>query len=148
MVYSKERITNEILFDLLKTVDNSFFNEPLSHRVDLAIYAKKLAHNAAHFSCFENSELIGVFCCYMNDLVSKTAYISIGCICPAFQGKGIGHKLTKMCEDEAINKGFRFIECEIHNQNIPVIKMYKKMGYCIARKENESFFMRKYLLMK
>jgi len=146
MVYSKESLTSEILFDLLKRVNNSFFHEPLSVRVDLENYAKKLAHYAKHFSCFENLKLIGVVCCYMNDLVSKIAYMSVTCIDPAFQRKRIGQKLTKMCEDEAINKGFSFVDLEIHSQNTPIIKMHKKLGFYIYRKENESFFMRKNLL--
>ena len=148
MVYSQESLSGEILFDLLKRVDNSFIPEPLSVRVDLANYAKKLAHNAAHFSCLENLRLIGVICCYMNYLESKTAFISLQCIDPAFQGKGIGRKLTKLCEDEAINRGFSFMEFEVHNQNMPIIKMYKKIGYYIVRKENKSFFMRKKLLIE
>lgn len=146
MIFSKEKLSSKILLDLLKKANNSFVPEPLSVKVDLVSYAKKLADNSIHFSCFESLKLIGVTCCYMNDLDSKKAFISVTCVDPAFQGKGIGQKLTKLCEDEAVNMGFSFVEFEVHSQNTPSIKMHKKIGYYIDRKEKESFFMRKILL--
>ena len=138
------KLGKDQIYSLILISDISFIPEPLSKRVDLKAYAIKLADKATHFYAMEGEELIGMNCCYMNDSDNKKAFISLICIRPDFIGKGIGTILTNECEKYAVLKGFAFIECEVHSENLPSLEMYKKMGYVIDRKmDDHHYIMRK-----
>lgn len=136
---------NEIL-NLLLRVDPFFKPTPLSVRVDLRIYAKKLATHAAHFFVRDNERLIGMICCYINDVNKTKAFVSNISIDPDYIGKGIGLMLSMECENAALKMGFKSIESEVHINNIPSLKMYLKLGYQIDRNlDDNHYIMRKFL---
>lgn len=144
-ILNKKLNKEEILF-LLQKSDSSFMPEPISTKIDLQSYAKKLADKALHFYAKENERLIGMTCCYMNDVNKSKAFISIICIDPDYFGKGIGRQLTIASEYTALKLGFRLIESEVHVNNFPSLKMYQKLGYAIDRNLDEShYIMRKTL---
>jgi ribosomal protein S18 acetylase RimI-like enzyme len=144
-IYHNKLDEAEILH-LLQRVDSYFKPTPISERVDLHIYAKKLADNASHFYAKENEKLIGMTCCYMNDVNRLKAFISVTCIDPNHFGKGMGRQLTMECENAALSMGFKSIEFEVHIDNLPSIEMHRKIGYIIDRNIDDShYIMRKNL---
>lgn len=138
-----EQQTKDAILALLKKVDSYFIPFPLSHRVNLRLYSKKLAKYAVHFSVIEDNQLIGMCCCYMNDPKNEKAFISITCVDPYYFGMGLGKKLTFECEAYAKRYNYKYIEFEVHIENTPSIEMHKTIGYTICKQEAESFYMRK-----
>jgi ribosomal protein S18 acetylase RimI-like enzyme len=133
------------IFNLLQKVDAFFMPLPLSERVNLLDYAEKLSELSIHFVIKKNNEIIGMTCCYMNNLEQKVAFISIICIVPNQTGIGLGKILTLKSENNAKSLGFSIIESEVHKKNIPSIKMYKKLGYHIDREREDYYYMNKNL---
>jgi ribosomal protein S18 acetylase RimI-like enzyme len=140
-----KQLTKEKILFLLKKADYSFVPYPLSKKTDLNLYSEKLAEFAVHFFAEDENELIGMCCCYLNDPKKEKAFISVTCVDPNYFGKGLGQKLTTKCEIYAKDKGYKYIEFEVHIDNTPSIEMHKKIGYYIDRQVGESFFMKKFI---
>jgi len=136
--------SNEILLFLQK-VDSQFVPFPLSMKVDLKGYSEKLSNYAVHFIVEDVNQMVGMCCCYINDPQKEKAFISVTCIEPHFFGRGLGKALTHECEKYVQKQGFKFIEFEVHIENIPSINMHKAIGYYIDRQEKDSFYMKKAL---
>lgn len=139
MIINKQLRQDEILF-FLEKMDSYFTPEKISKRIDLFTYSKKLADKSIHFYLKDEEKLIGMTCCYMNDLNKLKAFISIICIDPEYYGKGIGSNLTLASEKVAFKLGFKFIESEVHINNSFSIKMYQRLGYLNDRNLDEMHF--------
>lgn len=140
-----DKLPNEKILSLLLRVDEYFTPSPLSEKINLLSYSEKLANYAEHFYAVDANKLIGMCCCYINDPQRERVFITITCIDPEYIGRGIGKDLTFACENHARNEGFKFIEFEVHVENLRSIGMHKKIGYFIDRQEGNSFYMKKYL---
>ncbi|MDD2564288.1 MAG: GNAT family N-acetyltransferase [Salinivirgaceae bacterium] len=141
MQYKTIALTKDEILTFLKKVDNQFIPMPLSESVDLPKYATKLANLSTQFVCYINDEIAGMTACYLNNLKTKKAFISVTVIDSRHKGKGIGKTLTKLCEAEAKNQGFSFVEFEVNKSNNPSIQMHLTIGYTVDREEGESFYM-------
>ena len=74
-------------------------------------------------------ECLGYAAMYANDLVTKTAYISLICIKPEAQGLHIGSKLIQRCFEIAKLKGMTRIKLEVLNSNFRAIAFYSHHGF-------------------
>jgi ribosomal protein S18 acetylase RimI-like enzyme len=140
-----KQLTKEKILFLLKKVDDYFVPYPLSKKTDLNLYSEKLARHAVHFFVEDKNELIAMCCCYLNNPKKENAFISVTCIDPNYFDRGIGQNLTVTCEMYAKDKGYKYMEFEVHIDNTPSIEMHKKLGYHIDRQVGKSFFMKKLL---
>jgi ribosomal protein S18 acetylase RimI-like enzyme len=53
---------------------------------------------------------------------------------PEYQGRGLGSKLLKACEDKALKNKYRRLSLEVRTDNRSGIEFYKKHGYKITEK--------------
>ena len=146
MISINKQLNEKEIYNLLLLTNEYFKPNPLSERVDLAKYSKKLSEKAKHFSLWEQDVLIGICCCYVNNVIDKKAFKSIICIHPKWQGKGLGKMLTQAVEDYLYHNGFQYLESEVHIENKNSIKMHEAIGFRIDRIVDNSLVMIKEIL--
>lgn len=64
---------------------------------------------------------------------------------PAYQGRGLGHQLITLAEDEARRQGHTDIQLYTHEKMTENIAMYRKLGYREVERRIEAGYRRVYL---
>lgn len=108
------------------------FVPPLTGRVEIKDYAKKIAAKAARFEAWSDSTLVGLVAAYCNDSERRAAYITSVSVLQEWQGKSIASQLMERCIGHAKKLGFERIELEVDSQNIGAVKLYEKMGFIMS----------------
>ena len=110
-------------------VCNDFFIPPLSERVVIDDYARKIFENADRFEAWAGGILVGLVAVYCNDIKLKVAYITSVSVLPSWQGKGIASQLINKCLVYIKSLGFERVELEADQKNKAAIFLYKKYGF-------------------
>ncbi|MBN9547263.1 MAG: GNAT family N-acetyltransferase [Alphaproteobacteria bacterium] len=118
----------------LRSCDYAFV-PPLSRRVSIDDYARRIIDRADRFEAWEGGELVGLVAAYCNDVKSRVAFITSVSVLFRWQGKGIASQLVSRCTDHANSLGFSRIELEVGQMNAGAIALYNKHGFVIG-KEN------------
>ena len=129
--------------DVLKLI-RSFSEEfsTLSSRVELSEYAAKLAENASVIAMQNDKECIGMAAVYMNDVNTKTAYISLIGIKEIYQGNGYGKLLLDFLIAEAKKAEMEKIRLEVDGINKKAQSFYFKCGFEIeSHSDRNSMFL-------
>jgi ribosomal protein S18 acetylase RimI-like enzyme len=106
-----------------------YFVPPLSGRVAIGDYSKKLANMATRFEAWVGNTLVGLVAAYCNDKHARVAYITSVSVLPAWKGKGIASRLIDRCIEHAELLGMRQITLDVAQDNIAAIKLYEKYGF-------------------
>lgn len=114
--------------------DANFF-PPLSERVDIGAYAKKIESQAIRFEAWSDRWLVGLVAAYCNDDENAIAYITNVSVLPEWTGMGIAARLMGQCIENAKALGMRQIHLEVAQDNTPAICLYAKSGF-VARRTN------------
>lgn len=114
------------------------FVPPLSGRVEISDYARKIASKAVRFEAWSCDTLVGLAAAYCNEQEKRIAYITSVSVLKAWTGKGIAARLVGQCVEHAKISGMRQISLEVASGNTPAIKLYKKSGF-VAGKANAPF---------
>ena len=132
-ILSKDEISS-----FLKLNDNDFFKK-LSIRVDIDKYADKLSRNSKHFAAYaKDGTLVGLSCCYFNNIESKIAHISFTAILKGYRCRGIGSELIINTIDYGKRNQFKEIEVKVNCSNKVLMSFYKKNGFQIATQDESS----------
>lgn len=107
-------------------------------------YADKLSSCANVIVCKVRNEIAGILVYYANDLINKTAYISLIGVCAKWQGKAISSALLGYCIRESLLQKMHFIKLEVDLDNSRAIRFYLKNGFEKCDNNGEySIYMRK-----
>ncbi|MDA8106810.1 MAG: GNAT family N-acetyltransferase [Nitrospiraceae bacterium] len=117
---------------------DAHFVPPLSGRVEIDNYARKIANKATRFEAWSGDKLLGLIAAYCNDRDSRIAYITSVSILQDYVGKGISNRLMNQCVEYAKAADMRQISLEVAVNNKPAIKLYEKSGF-VAGKSDTSF---------
>ena len=115
----------------LHCCDASFI-PPLSERVDIDAYARKLIRAATRFEAWSNGTLIGLVAAYCNDRQTGVAHITSVSVLNAWKSRGIAGQLMEHCVLHAKAADMRQIGLEVAPQNISAIALYRKIGFTPA----------------
>jgi len=124
----------------LRACDNMFV-PPLSGRVDIDSYAKKIADKSIRFEGWVEGELVGLVAVYCNDGATPFAYITSVSVLPQWGGRGIASQLVECCIDHVRKLGVMQIELEVDEKNHAAGNLYKKHGFTIKKKDAYSAIM-------
>jgi len=124
----------------LRACDNMFV-PPLSGRVDIDSYAKKIADKSIRFEGWVEGELVGLVAVYCNDGAAPFAYITSVSVLPQWGGRGIASQLVECCIDHVRKLGVMQIELEVDEKNHAAGNLYKKHGFTIKKKDAYSAIM-------
>jgi ribosomal protein S18 acetylase RimI-like enzyme len=111
------------------------FVPPLSGRVEIKDYARKIASNAMRFEAWSGGTLVGLVAAYCNDRGKRIAYITSVSVLREWTGKGIAAHLMSQCVEHAKASGMRQISLEVAGDNTSAVKLYEESGF-IASKTN------------
>jgi ribosomal protein S18 acetylase RimI-like enzyme len=114
------------------------FVAPLSDRVEINDYAKKIASKATRFEAWSGGTLVGLVAAYCNDQEKSIAYITSVSVLREWMGKGNAARLISQCIEHAKVSGMRQISLEVASDNAPAIRLYEKNGF-VAGNANASF---------
>jgi ribosomal protein S18 acetylase RimI-like enzyme len=117
------------------TACDAAFVPPLSARIQIADYAKKLAAKATRFEAWSGDTLVGLVAAYCNDLEGRIAYITSVSICRDWTGKGIAAALMQQCIEHTAKSGMKRIALEVAANNSAAIRLYTKFGFTSGRKD-------------
>ena len=113
----------ETLLNLLKELDK-LFDYPISERVELEEYAKKIIEKVHLFMAFENDDPIALLVGYCN--TNSISYMSSLAVKREFQGSkiGVAKQLITLCLDFCYNCNTTKIRLECHRRMIPYYSKY------------------------
>ena len=114
------------------------FVPPLSGRLEINDYAKKIASKAMRFEAWSDGRLVGLVAAYCNDQEKRIAYITSVSVLREWMEKGIAAFLMRQCIEYAKTSGMRQIGLEVAEGNTPAIALYEKSGF-LAGKTNAPF---------
>ena len=111
----------------LAACDASFV-PPLSSRVVLDAYAKKIASRAERFEAWSGDTLAGVVATYAGD-PDGTAFVTNVSVLPAFARRGIGAALLHDCIAWLRDAGRHWARLEVSGDNSAAIHLYRGFGF-------------------
>ncbi len=127
---------------------DSGFQEPVAQRQGYPALLEKLSRYALVFA-EGTTQCRGYAAMYANDMQTKTAFLSLLAVTPAYQGMGIARALLAHCEAAAIACGMERITLEVRKENIPARSLYEQQGFIPTGKETcGKLFMTKPLAYK
>lgn len=112
----------------LSSCDHDFV-PPLSGRVDIRDYARKIAREAMRFEAWSGGTLIGLVAVYCNDQERRCAYVTSVSVLKAWAGKGIVARLLSRSVSHAKSSGMRQISLDVASDNMPAFRLYQKIGF-------------------
>jgi ribosomal-protein-alanine N-acetyltransferase len=92
-------------------------------------FVNKFSANADVYCHYKNGVCDGVIAFYCNDPSRELAYVTLMLCAPQSRGNKIGSGLLKAAISTSINRGFKKMELEVDDDNIPAIALYKKHDF-------------------
>lgn len=114
------------------------FLPPLSSRVEIKGYAKKIASKATRLEAWSDGALVGLVAVYCDDQETGIAYITSISVLREWTRKGIAAHLMSQCVKHSTASGMHQLSLEVATNNLPAIKLYEKCGF-VAGKANGVF---------
>lgn len=129
--FREGRATEQEIFEFLNKCDSSFM-PPLSSRVNIQEYSKKIFENAVNFEAWDKGSLIGLISSYYNDQRGETGFISNVCVMPQYQGLGVANELLSLCLSYGRLAKFKMLRLEVALANNKAQNFYKKAGFVVT----------------
>jgi len=110
---------------------NHQFNPPLSDRVDIGEYSKKLRLNALTFEAWNNESLVGMVAAYI-DTRDHSCFITNTSVLAEFSGRGVAARLLAACLEHAHAANIETVSLEVSKDSQPAICLYRKFGFQVV----------------
>ncbi|GHU31282.1 hypothetical protein AGMMS50256_19520 [Betaproteobacteria bacterium] len=136
IIFSKNKASETQIANHLTLCDNEFV-PPLSVRVRIDNYARKLHQRATKFEAWQGETLIGLIAAYCNDREKGIAFISSVSVLKNWTKKGIATRLLQECIAYARSLKMRQISLEVARDNAMVFNFYTKNGFVIDHEKAE-----------
>jgi len=130
--YSLNKASESAIAEHLSRCD-AYFIPPLSGRVEISDYAKKITGKAVRFEAWAGGTLVGLAAAYCNDQNKHIGYLTSIGVLHDWTGEGIAARLMARCIEYAKVSGMRRLSLEVACDNMPAIKLYEKYGFVAAK---------------
>jgi ribosomal protein S18 acetylase RimI-like enzyme len=107
------------------------FPIPLSTKVNIEEYARKIHEHATNFEAWKDETLVGVISTYFNDKLGKEAFITNVCVVTLVKELGIASELLRMTIAYGRERRYQKIRLEVDKQNVAAMRLYTKFGFTI-----------------
>ena len=121
----KTATANEIAGHLERC--DSDFIPPLSRRLDIPTYAKKLHRHSVTYEAWANDDLVGLIAAYHKP--EGGAYISSVSTLRDMRGVGVGKRLLLSCLTDVDLENPGPVELEVATGSAPALALYHQMGF-------------------
>jgi ribosomal protein S18 acetylase RimI-like enzyme len=105
------------------------FVPPLSARVSIEDYARKLADRAERLEAWAGGALVGLAALYCDDAQKRLAYLTSISVLKQWSRRGVAQELLHRCVDKARSAGMRELSLEAGRENVPALRLYAKLGF-------------------
>ncbi len=114
----------------------------LMNKIDtLELYAKKLKEKSKVYIASINNEIVGFCCFYDNDNSTHIGYISLIAIKNNYRKYGYGSDLIDFIKNTMKKSGMYKVKLEVDNDNSVAINFYKKNGFLLDLKLQNSMIL-------
>lgn len=120
---------------------DTHFVPPLSARVEINSYARKIADRATRFEAWANGGLVGLVAVYCGDRKRLAAYVTNVSVLPGWQGRGIASRLMRRCVEHLERLGVERIDLEVNHGNVGATRLYEKLGFMVDRVSGQTAIM-------
>jgi ribosomal protein S18 acetylase RimI-like enzyme len=117
------------------------FIPPLHDRVDIGAYAHKIHARAVTIEAWENQSLVGLVAAYLNDVDSRSGFITSVSVAAEVVGRGVAKELLRHCIAHATTLGFRNIQLETAPNNPRALRLYREVGFRELERRTDSVVM-------
>ncbi len=139
--YTLKKATEEDILRHLQACDNNFL-PPLSKKINLEAYSKKIYDNTITFEVWYNKTLVGLVAAYFNDADNIVGFITNVSTIKEYGGQGIASKLMNQCILYGQQHNFESIQLEVFPENTVAFNMYKKFGFTEMTVRNNNLLMK------
>lgn len=141
ILYKFDKASEEQIAVHLLECDTDFV-PPLSERVIIKEYAKKISCHASRFEAWHGKRLIGLVAIYLNDQNNEqVAFITSVSVHRDFYGLGIAGNLMGRCIDKLKNFGTKQIRLEVASKNLRAVRLYEQKGFVVSGEKPPFFVM-------
>lgn len=112
----------------LQNADKEFV-PPLSQRVDLLAYSRKLATYAENFFVTDDAVDKAHAAIYVNRQDAGTAFLSSICVLSRFRSERVSQPLLEACCKLASDRGMHRVSLEVARGNRRAIDFYVRLGF-------------------
>jgi ribosomal protein S18 acetylase RimI-like enzyme/SAM-dependent methyltransferase len=130
--------------DHLRSCDAGFV-PPLSTRIEIDSYAKKIATHATRFEAWSNGTLVGLVAAYFGDAELSAAHITNVSVWGPWADQGIATRLLQHCVDHGKRSGTRVLTLEVSAGNAAARRLYAKAGFRTIDRQSSGATMRLHL---
>ena len=124
--YTYGRLPFEEVRTFLQEMDNEF-PTPLSVRVDIDAYAKKLSEFSEFSLCRDGESIVGMISCYTNR--PPLGYMTHACVKKQYQARKVFSKLFQQLRDNAKERGILRFQLEVDADNSHARRIYEHYGF-------------------
>ncbi|UVW29735.1 GNAT family N-acetyltransferase [Massilia sp. H6] len=117
---------------LLRSCDAAFV-PPLSSRVEIGAYARKIVDHARRIEACEGGRLVGLLAMYCDDLTTRRAFITSVSVSTPHARRGIAGALLRQAIEEARAAGMQVLALETSAANVAALALYCKHGFNIVK---------------
>lgn len=129
-------VNKKEVFEYLQKVDKDF-PQPLSDRVDLFEYAKKMIDNGIVVLEKDRDKIMAMGVVYANDYDTGEAYWSMLSVCSEYSGRGLGKKIMNKICDICKEKGFKIVTLHTNISNTVAFRMYENRGFKVCERDGD-----------
>lgn len=125
---------------------DSLFVPPLSQKLGIKDYAKKIVENSVTFEAWSRNELVGLVAAYFNNKEEKESYITNVSVVKDFGGQGIANTLLTNCIGYAIQNKFVSIALEVNKESKGAVALYMKNNFIQTGTQGDTIKMKNSLI--
>lgn len=135
LAYSVNRADAMQIAAHLRACDAAFI-PPLSGRVDIDEYARKLVDRAERFEAWAGECLAGLVAAYFSEDGARRVFISSVSVLPEWRGSGVASGLLERCLSRAEAFGGEPVELEVGRANAHAIRLYERFGFTAVQRQD------------
>lgn len=120
------------ILNFLQKADSSII-PTLSDRVNISLYAEKIAKNAETLFVVSGNQDVASCSVYCN---TKRAFITSIVVLPFFQRQHIGQKMLNAVKSYVKKRGCNSIYLEVANENFSALSFYTKNGFVLKKRSS------------
>lgn len=140
--FSRNRATERQIAEHLTLCDARFV-PPLSSRVEIETYARKIHAHGVRFEAWAEESLIGLAAIYCNRPAPNPAYITsvstLGSLPPRAH---IASQLLEQSLEYLRQHSFQRVDLEVDQDNNRAIRLYERQGFVVYATKGHSLLMK------
>lgn len=105
------------------------FQPPLSSRVTLADYARKLVDHALRLEAWSGDDLIGLVAVYCNAPDHDAAFVSNVSVLARHAGQGVARRLMQSAITQVRDRGFSRLRLDVDPRATAALRLYLSLGF-------------------